>query len=178
MFGWRKVVRSGRGLVEPSTRLITPGLRGFRQFLMRGNIVDLAVAVVVGTAFTAVVQSMVKNLFTPLIAAIGGEPDFSRLAFTINGSRFNYGTFINDVITFLVVAAAIYFIVVLPIAKTNELRRRGEQPKEEEPAITDEVRLLTEIRDLLAGTSSAPYSADGHAAAGVLASDSPPTQPR
>jgi large conductance mechanosensitive channel len=164
--------------VEPSTHLITPGLKGFKQFLMRGNIVDLAIAVVVGTAFTAVVQSMVKNLFTPLIAAIGGEPDFSRLTFTINDSRFNYGTFINDVITFVVIAAAIYFIVVLPIAKANELRRRGEpQATETEPAITDEVRLLSEIRDLLAGAGhTGTGTGTGTALGAVAVADNPPQQ--
>ncbi|MCK9932095.1 large conductance mechanosensitive channel protein MscL [Frankia sp. Mgl5] len=155
MFGWRKVVSSGRGVVEPPTRLITPGLRGFKQFLMRGNIVDLAIAVVVGTAFTAVVQSLVKNIFTPLIAAIGGEPDFSSLTFTINDSKFRYGAFINDVIAFIVVAAVIYFVIVLPLAKANEMRRRGEEPEpQEEPAISDEAKLLAEIRDLLAANNN------------------------
>ncbi|WP_018639125.1 large conductance mechanosensitive channel protein MscL [Parafrankia elaeagni] len=151
MSGWERAAGRGRGVVETPTRLIGPGLRGFKQFLMRGNIVDLAIAVVIGTAFTAVVTSLVKNLFTPLIAAIGGEPDFDGLTFTINGSVFRYGTFINDVLAFLIVAATIYFLVVLPIAKANELRRRGEpQPVEEEPVISDEARLLIEIRDLLA----------------------------
>nr|WP_051105526.1 large conductance mechanosensitive channel protein MscL [Parafrankia discariae] len=141
-------------------------MRGFKQFLMRGNIVDLAIAVVVGTAFTAVVQSLVKNIFTPLIAAIGGEPDFSSLTFTINDSKFNYGTFLNDVITFIVVAAVIYFVIVLPLAKANEMRRRGEEPEpKEEPVISDEARLLTEIRDLLA--------ANGHPAAVPLVAQPP-----
>ncbi|EFC84693.1 large conductance mechanosensitive channel protein MscL [Parafrankia sp. EUN1f] len=151
MSGWQSAASRGRGVVETPTRLIGPGLRGFKQFLMRGNIVDLAVAVVIGTAFTAVVKSLVDNMFTPLIAAIGGEPDFSQLHFKINGSVFNYGQFLNDVISFLVVAAVIYFVIVLPIAKANEMRRRGEpQAKADEPAVSDETRLLTEIRDLLA----------------------------
>jgi large conductance mechanosensitive channel len=126
-------------------------MKGFRQFLMRGNVVDLAVAVVVGTAFTAVVKSVVENLFTPLIAAIVGKPDFSGLTFRINGSVFRYGSFINDLITFLSVAAVIYFVVVLPLAKLNERRAAGQVPVEEEPVRTDEARLLIEIRDLLAG---------------------------
>ena len=125
-------------------------MKGFRQFLMRGNVVDLAVAVMVGTAFTAVVTSLVKTIFTPLIAAIFGKPDFSALTFTINGSVFRYGEFINSVIAFLSVATVIYFVVVLPLNTINERRARGQVPPEEDPALTDEARLLTEIRDLLA----------------------------
>jgi large conductance mechanosensitive channel len=151
VLGFKNVVARGHEIVEPPTRLIVPGLRGFKQFLMRGNIVDLAVAVVVGTAFTAVVNSLVKNLFTPLIAAIGGQPNFDKLTFTINHSAFGYGAFVNDVITFLVVAATVYFTVVLPIAKANEIRHRHDVKPAAEPAISDEARLLTEIRDLLAG---------------------------
>lgn len=159
MAGWQDAASRGRGVVETPTRLVGPGLRGFKQFLMRGNIVDLAVAVVVGTAFTAVVNSLVKNIFTPLIAAIGGKQDFSNLTFTINGSLFRYGTFINDVITFVIVAAAIYFLVVLPLAKANEMRRRGETPAPEEtPAPSDEARLLAEIRDLLAANNGSGFT--------------------
>jgi len=124
--------------------------KGFKQFILRGNIIDLAVAVVVGTAFTAVVTSLVKNIFTPLIAAIAGKPDFSELKFTVNHSEFTYGTFVNDVISFLIVAAVIYFLVVAPLAKLNERRTRGEVPVEEAPVLSDEARLLIEIRDLLA----------------------------
>jgi large conductance mechanosensitive channel len=124
-------------------------LKGFKQFLMRGNVVDLAVAVVVGTAFTAVVTSLVKTIFTPLIAAIFGKPDFSALTFTLNGSVFRYGEFINSVIAFLSVAAVIYFVVVLPLKTINDRRARGQIPPEEDPVLTDEARLLTEIRDLL-----------------------------
>jgi large conductance mechanosensitive channel len=125
-------------------------MKGFKQFLMRGNVVDLAVAVVVGTAFTAVVTSLVKTIFTPLIAAIFSEPDFSALTFKINGSVFRYGEFINSVIAFLSVATVIYFVVVLPLQKLGERRARGQVPVEEEPVLTDEARLLIEIRDLLA----------------------------
>ncbi|EIV90712.1 large conductance mechanosensitive channel protein MscL [Frankia sp. QA3] len=151
MFGFRKVIGGGRAVVEPSVRLIRPGLGGFRQFLMRGNIVDLAVAVIIGTAFTAVVKALVDNLLTPLVAAVGGKPDFADLKFTINHSVFRYGLFLNSVVTFLFVAATVYFVVVMPLAKANELRRRGHPKPEAEPAISDETRLLTEIRDLLAG---------------------------
>jgi large conductance mechanosensitive channel len=90
-------------------------LKEFRQFILRGNLVDLAVAVVVGTAFTALVNSMVKSLFTPLIAAIFGKHDFGGLVFTINGSRFLYGQFINSLITFVLVATVMFFFVVKPV---------------------------------------------------------------
>ena len=102
-------------------------LKGFRQFLLRGNVVDLAVAVVVGAAFGAVVTAFVKDLLTPLIAALVGKPDFSSLRFTINGSEFLYGDFINALVSFILVAAAVYFFVVTPI---NALiaRSRKEPP--------------------------------------------------
>jgi large conductance mechanosensitive channel len=119
-------------------------LKEFRDFIMRGNVVDLAVAVVLGAAFGAVVAAFVKNLLTPLIAAIFGEPDFSQLTFTVNGSVFRYGAFINAVITFVLVALAVYFLVVRPYNAYRE-RKKVEEPGEP----TDEVKLLTEIRDLL-----------------------------
>jgi large conductance mechanosensitive channel len=90
-------------------------LREFRAFILRGNLVDLAVAVVIGTAFTAVVNAFVKDLVTPLIAAVGGEQDFGDLAFTINGSRFAYGDFIDALLTFLIVAAVVFFLVIKPV---------------------------------------------------------------
>ena len=94
----------------------TPGiLKEFRAFILRGNVVDLAVAVVIGAAFTAVVNALVRDIITPIVAAIFGKPDFSDLAFTINGSRFAYGDFINALITFVLVAAAVFFFVVKPI---------------------------------------------------------------
>src|SRR3954466_13528939 len=96
-------------------RAMTGLLKEFREFILRGNLVDLAVAVVIGTAFTAVVGAFVKDIVTPLIAAIGGKPDFGNLAFTINGSRFAYGQFINALITFLIVAAVVFFLVVKPV---------------------------------------------------------------
>ena len=103
-------------------------LRGFKEFISRGSVVELAVAVVIGAAFGAVVTSLVADLLTPLIAAIFGEPDFGALHFTINGSQFNYGNFINAVFAFVSIAAAIYFVVVLPINKLEERRRRGQDP--------------------------------------------------
>jgi large conductance mechanosensitive channel len=93
-----------------------PGmLKDFRQFILRGNLVDLAVAVVIGAAFTAVVNALVKDLVTPIISAIGGNPDFSNLAFTVNGSRFAYGDFLNAAISFVLVASVLFFLVVRPV---------------------------------------------------------------
>lgn len=106
-------------------------IRGFRDFILRGNVVDLAVAVVIGGAFGAVVTSLVANIITPLIAAIFGKPDFSSLTFTINNSQFLYGAFINSVVSFLLIAAAIYFVVVIPMNKMAELRARGKSPEDE-----------------------------------------------
>ena len=106
-------------------------LSDFKKFLLRGNVVDLAVAVVVGTAFTAVVKALVTDIVTPLIAAIFGEPNFENLAFTINGSVFKYGDVLNNVITFLSIAAVVFFLVVTPI---NALmaRRAQEDPSTKE----------------------------------------------
>lgn len=101
-------------------------LREFREFIMRGNVIDLAVAVVIGAAFGAVVTSLVENLITPLIAAIGGQPDFSDIAFTINESRFGIGAFINSLIAFLIIALVIFFFVVKPMNALMERVRRGE----------------------------------------------------
>jgi large conductance mechanosensitive channel len=95
-------------------------VKGFRDFILRGNLVDLAVAVVIGTAFTAVVTALVKDLITPLVAAIGGKPNFDNLSFTINGSHFLYGAFINALLTFMIVAAVVYFFVVRPVAALLE----------------------------------------------------------
>ena len=89
-------------------------MRGFKTFLLRGNVVDLAVGVVIGIAFAAVITAFVKDIVTPLIAAIGGQPDFSSLHFTVNNSKFLYGDFINAILAFLIVAAVIYFFVVAP----------------------------------------------------------------
>ena len=103
-------------------------LKGFREFVLRGIVVDLAVAVVIGVAFGAVVKTFVDNVITPIIAAIFGQPDFSGLSFTIGKGVFQYGLFINAVISFLLIAAAIYFVVVMPMNKLAELRARGADP--------------------------------------------------
>jgi large conductance mechanosensitive channel len=100
-------------------------LTGFKDFIARGNVIDLAVAVVIGAAFTGVVQAAVKDILTPLIAAIFGQPDFSNLTFTINGSEFKYGDLINALINFVLVAAAIYFFVIVPMNHLAERRNRG-----------------------------------------------------
>lgn len=103
-------------------------LKGFRQFLMRGNVVDLAVAVVIGGAFGTVVTALVKDLITPLIAAIVGKPDFSALQFEVNHSKFPIGDFVNAAVSFFLVAAAIYFFVVVPMNALMARMRRGEAP--------------------------------------------------
>jgi large conductance mechanosensitive channel len=105
----------------------------FRDFLMRGNIVDLAVAVVIGAAFNSVVQALVADIITPVIAAIGGKPDFSELSFTINKSQFLYGDLINQILTFLITAAAVFFVVVKPM---NAMMRRMRPAKPEEAPAT------------------------------------------
>jgi large conductance mechanosensitive channel len=102
-------------------------LRGFRAFLLRGNVVELAIAVVIGVAFGVVITAFVKDLITPLIAALGGKPDFANLYFTINKSRFLYGDFFNALIAFLIIAAVIYFFVVVPYTAMIE-RSRKEPP--------------------------------------------------
>ena len=126
-------------------------LKGFKEFIMRGNVVDLAVAVVIGAAFGAVVAALVKDIINPIIAAIFGKPDFSSLHFTINKSVFRYGDFINAVVSFLLIAAAIYFFVVVPLNTLAERRARriasGEPDEEPKP---EDILLLEQIRDLLA----------------------------
>ena len=103
--------------------------KGFREFIMRGNVVDLAVAVVIGAAFGAVVTAFVKGILTPIIGAVFGATNFSTLSFTINGSQFQYGLFINALISFLLIAAAVYYVVVVPMNHLAELRKRGKDPE-------------------------------------------------
>jgi len=102
--------------------------KGFREFVLRGNVVDMAVGVVIGAAFGTIVNAFVKDLLTPLIAALVGKPDFSAYTFQINGSKFLYGDFINAVIAFLLVAAAVYYFVVLPVNALLARINRGETP--------------------------------------------------
>jgi large conductance mechanosensitive channel len=123
-------------------------LAEFKAFLLRGNVVDLAVAVVVGAAFGLVVQAFVADIITPLIAAIFGKPDFGGLTFHINGSVFRYGDFLNAVIAFVTVAAAIFFFVVKPMNMLAARRAAGQEPEAEAVPTLDQ-QLLMEIRDSL-----------------------------
>jgi large conductance mechanosensitive channel len=100
----------------------------FKQFLLRGNVIDLAVAFVIGAAFAALVQAAVADLLTPLVAAIFGQPDFSALTFTVNGSVFRYGHFLNVLIAFVTISFVVFFFVVKPINRLIELSRRRESP--------------------------------------------------
>jgi large conductance mechanosensitive channel len=127
-------------------------LKGFKEFIARGNVVELAVAVVMGAAFGAIVNALVGDIITPLIAAIFGKPDYGRLVWTVHNSQIKYGLFINAVISFLLIAIGVYFFIVLPINKLNERARvrRGLPAKPAEPAAgPTEVELLTEIRNAL-----------------------------
>jgi large conductance mechanosensitive channel len=122
--------------------------RGFRDFLLRGNVVDLAVAVVIGASFGAVVAAFATDFIGGIIGAIGGTPDFGDAGPTVNGSKIVYGSTITALLNFLIVAAAVYFVVVVPM---NALAsRRADAADADTPAPSDEARLLTEIRDLLA----------------------------
>jgi large conductance mechanosensitive channel len=123
-------------------------LKGFKEFVMRGNVVDLAVAVVIGAAFGSVVQALVNNLINPLVAAIFGKTDISKVwTFEINEAIFSIGAILQAALNFLFVAAAVYFVIVMPLNKLAERRARGIEP-EPEPLTTDQ-QLLTEIRDAL-----------------------------
>jgi large conductance mechanosensitive channel len=120
-------------------------IKGFKDFLLRGNVVDLAVAVVIGAAFTAVVSSFTSSFLEPLIGLVGGG-GVDGGTFTVNGQTFTWGSFVNQVITFVLTAAVVYFVVVLPMKRLVERRARGEEPG---PAAPTQVELLVEIRDLL-----------------------------
>lgn len=123
-------------------------LKGFKDFLMRGNVVDLAVAVVIGAAFGDVVKGLLKGLFTPLIAAIVGARNLDQVGtFEVHGAEFSFGLFLTPLVTFVVIAAVIYFTVVMPLNHLAERRARGIEPAPKAPS--EEVALLTEIRDSL-----------------------------
>jgi large conductance mechanosensitive channel len=122
-------------------------IKEFRDFALRGNVVDLAVAVVLGAAFGAVVTAFVGAFVTPLIALVGGKADFGELAFTIIGTEFPYGRFIDAAITFLTIAAVVFFFVVKPLNALMARIKSNEEPASDAPA--EDVVLLTEIRDLL-----------------------------
>lgn len=105
-------------------------VKGFQKFIMRGNLIDLAVAVVIGSAFTAMVTAIVSDIITPLIAAIGGKPSFGSLSFTVHHSHFMYGLLINAVVAFLIVAAVVYFLIVAPVAKITTRMARNKEATE------------------------------------------------
>ncbi|WP_020575946.1 large conductance mechanosensitive channel protein MscL [Actinopolymorpha alba] len=136
-------------------------IQGFKQFLMRGNVVDLAVAVVIGAAFGKIVTAVLDGFINPLIAAIFGKPDLTGVGrFTINNAHFSIGLILDAVLNFVIIAAAVYFLVVVPINKLMELRRRGQVIEDPEPTPpTEDVVLLRDIRDLLA-RSDRPTSSD------------------
>ena len=125
----------------------------FKEFLLRGNVVDLAIAVVIGTAFAALVKSLVTDILTPIVTAIVGKPDFSGLSFTIHKSTFLYGDFLNTLITFLSIATVVFFFVVKPMNMIIERRRKS--GVEDEASLSDEAKYLCEIRDLLAARQPA-----------------------
>ena len=122
-------------------------IKGFRDFLLRGNVIDLAVAVIIGTAFGAVIMAFAQDFVGGLIGVIGGTPDFGRAGITVNGSKIVYGSTITALINFVIVAGVVYFILVVPVQRLASLRKQGAES--ESPAPTDETVLLTEIRDLL-----------------------------
>lgn len=137
----------------------------FKKFLLRGNVVDLAVAVVVGAAFGAVVTALVTNLINPVIGLVGGQ-DFADLGITLKDATstdpavvLGYGAVVSAVINFVLVAGAVFFLIVKPLNVIAERRKKGEEPADDTPAPTDEAVLLTEIRDLLASTNKAPAKA-------------------
>jgi large conductance mechanosensitive channel len=126
-------------------------LRGFRDFIFRGNVVDLAVAVVIGAAFGAVVDSMVKDIITPIIGLIGGQPDFSAVRIGANAQGqggIAIGNFLNALISFIIKAAVIYFVIVIPMKRLTDLLKRNEAPATP-PAPPEDIILLREIRDAL-----------------------------
>jgi len=116
-------------------------LADFKKFLLRGSVVDLAVAVVIGTAFAAVVKALVADLLTPIIALIAGKPSFQDLSFTLNNSHFLYGDFVNNVITFLSIAAAVFFFVVAPVNRLMARRAREDPDTKECPECTSAIPL-------------------------------------
>jgi large conductance mechanosensitive channel len=115
---------------------------GFKQFLLRGNVVDLAVGVVIGAAFGGVVTAFTKDLLTPLIAAIAGKPDFSAIQFTVNGSKFAAGDFVNAIVSFVIIAAAVYYLVVLPV---NALVSRARKEPPADPTTKKCPECMSEI---------------------------------
>ncbi len=149
--------------------------QGFKDFISRGNAIELAVGVVIGAAFTGVVTALQDGFIGPLIAAIFGEPDLSALGrFTINGATFSIGVILNALLQFLITAAAVYFVIVLPLNALAARRKRGEEEEPKAPA--EDILLLQEIRDLLAARPSPAVANDAGAVPGTgTAPGTPPT---
>ncbi|MEO6956218.1 MAG: large conductance mechanosensitive channel protein MscL [Antricoccus sp.] len=137
-------------------------MKGFKDFIMRGNVVDLAVAVVIGTAFTALVTSFTNSFINPLIGLIGGGGKVGG-EFVVNGQRFTYGAFITAIITFTLIAAVVYFVIVMPMKKIQDRRKAG---IEEGPAQPTEIELLAQIRDSLLAPVAPAHAAPEQAAQG------------
>ena len=129
-------------------------LKGFKDFILRGNVVDLAVGIVIGAAFTAVITAFTKAFLEPLIRLLSGGKGVQAGAFKVRGIAFDWASFINACLTFLLTAAALYFLVVYPLNKLAERRARGEEPPSAAPS--EEIKLLTEIRDALITGRAAP----------------------
>lgn len=124
-------------------------LQGYKDFILRGNVLDLAIGIVIGAAFGALVDSLVNNFISPLVAMFFGKPDFSSvLILTINNAQFKFGAILTELVNFLIIGVAIYFVVILPMNKLQERRKAGLETTSEDPSA--DVALLTEIRDLLA----------------------------
>ena len=148
-------------------------LKGFRDFILRGNVIDLAVAVVIGAAFAAIVTALVNNIINPLIAAVFQAPNIAEVGnFTINGANFSIGAVLQAVLNFLFVAAAVYFVLVAPMNKLASMRRQGEEAAPEAPS--EEVLLLSQIRDLLGGADTTVV---GPPSGGTRPDDIPPAAP-
>lgn len=147
-----------------------PPVKGFREFIMRGNVVELAVAVIIGAAFTAIVNSLVEGIFNPIIAAIFNADEINKAVLQVGPVALGVGAVIGAIINFLLVAAVVYFAIVMPMNKFNEamyIRKHGHKQEEEEATAT-ETDLLTEIRDLLAArdASAAKPQQGSHGAHG------------
>ena len=125
-------------------------ISGFKKFILRGNVVDLAIAVVIGAAFGAIVTAVAKDFIGGLIGAVFSTKSFQDASFTLNGSKVIYGSTVTATLNFLIVATVIYFVIVIPMNELQRRRQAGEEPADEQPEPSDEVVLLGEIRDLLA----------------------------
>jgi large conductance mechanosensitive channel len=124
-------------------------IKGFRDFILRGNVVELAVAVVMGVAFGAIVNALVADIIMPLITAIFGKPDYSKLFFTVHKSQILYGSFITAVIQFVLIAIGVYFFIVMPLNHLEKMRKRRQGVPDVPPPAETELELLAQIRDAL-----------------------------